>query len=68
MEHRLEATGDEVFAPLVHEGWTDRIHGAPVRTGPDPVLTCAFKSSPASPRASPTRFEPVPRLCTDGDV
>jgi hypothetical protein len=44
MEHRLEATGDEVFAPLVHEGWTDRIHGAPVRTGPDPVLTCAFKS------------------------
>jgi hypothetical protein len=68
MEHRLEATGDEVFAPLVHEGWTDRIHGAPVRTGPDPVLTCAFKSSPASPRRHPTRFEPVPRLCTDGDV
>jgi len=40
-------TGDERFAPLVHEGWTDRIHGAPLRTGPDPVLTCAFEKLPS---------------------
>jgi hypothetical protein len=44
---RLEATGDEGFAPMVHEAWTDRIHGAPLRTGPDQVLTCAFKKLPS---------------------
>lgn len=28
-------TGDEGFAPLVHEEWTDRIHRALLGTGPD---------------------------------